>query len=624
MDNLALDLQNENIPNYRVSMDGDDRQPGIDKLDINPSITERTKRKRLYYQINDTPPWYITIFLGFQHYLTMAGSTVSVPFILCPKMCMVDDDPDKANIISTLIFTSGIVTLLQSTLGTRLPIIQGGSFSFIVPALAILQLPEWQCPSAEELSTKDASYKTELWQTRMRELQGAIIIASLFEVVFGALGIVGLVLKYITPLTIAPAIAMIGISLFTVAGQHASSNWGISGLTIFLVLVFSQYLRLWKIPIPFTKSDKRSGCKRYPLFEVFPVLLAMAIVWSLCVILTVTDALPEGDPARTDIKTKIITQSEWFRVPYPLQWGIPTVTAGAVFGMLSGVITGSIESIGDYYACARIAGAPKPPTHAINRGIFIEGLGCVLAGLWGTGNGTTSYSENIGAMSVTNVGSRRVIQAAGILMIICSLIGKVGSVFISIPEPIIGGIFCVVFAIVTAVGLSNLQGVDLNSSRNIFILGFSLFFSMTVSQWMAAHPGVIKIGNDHVDQILTILLSTGMFVAGFIGFFLDNTIPGTKKERGITDESQDDGFECAEGEVELTYDIPLVTGLIRRVKFLTYVPISPTYKKKLRDDKELTTINSLNHATTSNYAFFSLVTFSDSGISNGSGILQLN
>ena len=32
------------------------------------------------------------------------------------------------------------------------------------------------------------------------------------------------------------------------------------------------------------------------------------------------------------------------------------MTAGAVFGMLSGVLTGAIESIGDYYACARISG----------------------------------------------------------------------------------------------------------------------------------------------------------------------------------------------------------------------------------------------------------------------------
>jgi len=39
-------------------------------------------------------------------------------------------------------------------------------------------------------------------------------------------------------------------------------------------------------------------------------------------------------------------------------------------------------------------------------------------------------------------------------MIIFSLVGKFGAVFVSIPVPIIGGIFSVVFATVTAVGLS--------------------------------------------------------------------------------------------------------------------------------------------------------------------------
>ena len=38
-------------------------------------------------------------------------------------------------------------------------------------------------------------------------------------------------------------------------------------------------------------------------------------------------------------------------------------------------------------------------------GIFVEGVGCVLAGIWGTGNGMTSYSENIGAIGITKVWS---------------------------------------------------------------------------------------------------------------------------------------------------------------------------------------------------------------------------
>jgi len=71
--------------------------------------------------------------------------------------------------------------------------------------------------------------------------------------------------------------------------------------------------------------------------------------------------------------------------------------------MLAGVLASIIESVGDYYACARISGAPPPPRYAISRGIGMEGIACLLTGAFGTGNGTTSYSENIGAIGITKV-----------------------------------------------------------------------------------------------------------------------------------------------------------------------------------------------------------------------------
>ena len=40
-----------------------------------------------------------------------------------------------------------------------------------------------------------------------------------------------------------------------------------------------------------------------------------------------------------------------------------------------------------------------------------------------------------------------------------------GTFFLTIPQPIVGGIFCVMFGMITAVGLSNLQFVNLNSTR---------------------------------------------------------------------------------------------------------------------------------------------------------------
>lgn len=82
--------------------------------------------------------------------------------------------------------------------------------------------------------------------------------------------------------------------------------------------------------------------------------------------------------------------------------------------------------------------------------------------------------------TIMQVGSRRVIQYAGGIMLVCGLMGKVGAVFIIIPEPIIGGIFVVVFSMITAVGLSALQHVRLTSPRNLFVLGFSIFTGLAL------------------------------------------------------------------------------------------------------------------------------------------------
>jgi len=63
-------------------------------------------------------------------------------------------------------------------------------------------------------------------------------------------------------------------------------------------------------------------------------------------------------------------------------------------------------------------------------------------------------------------------------MIVFGLLSKFGAFFLTMPEPIVGGIFCVMFGMITSVGLSNLQFVDLNSTRNLFVLGFSIFFGL--------------------------------------------------------------------------------------------------------------------------------------------------
>uniref|UniRef100_A0A8C6L4M8 Solute carrier family 23 member 4 n=1 Tax=Nothobranchius furzeri TaxID=105023 RepID=A0A8C6L4M8_NOTFU len=537
---------------------------------------------KLAYIVTDAPPWYLCILLGTQHCLTAFGGIIAIPLILSQGLCLQLDGLTQSYLISTIFFVSGICTLLQVTFGIRLPILQGGTFTLLAPSMAMLSMPEWTCPAwtqnASLVNTSSAEF-VEVWQSRMRALQGSILVGSLFQVFVGFSGLIGLFMRFIGPLTIAPTIALIGLSLFDSAGSSAGSHWGISSMTTALIILFSQYLRHIAMPFPKYSRDKKLHTSRVYVFQILPVLLGITVSWLVCYILTTYNVLP-ADPehygylARTDLKGEVIGRAPWLTFPYPGQWGMPTVSLAGVVGILAGVISSMIESVGDYHACARLSGAPPPPKHAINRGIGIEGLGCLLAGAWGTGNGTTSYSENVGALGITKVGSRMVIVASGVLMIVMGILGKVGAVFTTIPSPVMGGMFMVMFGVICAAGVSNLQYTDMNSSRNIFIFGFSMFSGLVIPNWIIKNPKAIATGTKQLDQMLQVLLTTSMFVGGFFGFILDNTIPGSKQERGIlawNKAHEDDSSETLEsGEV---YNLPFgISSSLSSVSWIRYIP----------------------------------------------------
>ncbi|CAG4975797.1 unnamed protein product [Colias eurytheme] len=538
---------------------------------------KEVRKGNVTYGIDDIPPWYLCIFMALQHYLTMIGAIVAIPFILCPALCMEDTDPDRSNIISTMIFVTGLITWLQATFGCRLPIVQGGTISFLVPTLAILGLPAWKCPEQATLAAMSPEERRTVWTSRMCELSGAIAVSALFQVFGGYFGLIGSLLHYVTPLTIAPTVALVGLTLFDHAAAAASQQWGIAAGTFILLTIFSQCMGEVKIPTVAWRKGVGFTIIWFPLFKLFPVLLTIVIMWAICGILTITGVFEPGHPARTDLKVNIIEDAPWFRVPYPGQWGTPTVSVAGVLGMLAGVLACTVESISYYPTTARMCAAPPPPLHAINRGLGTEGLGTVLAGLWGSGNGTNTFGENVGAIGVTKVGSRRVVQYAAGLMIVQGVIGKLGAVFIIIPQPIVGGLFCVMFGMISAFGLSALQYVNLNSSRNLYIIGFSLFFPLVLTRWMSSHHA-IHTGFEALDAVLQVLLSTSILVGGVVGCVLDNVIPGTREERGLDKWAQEMCLEAVGASTGDTYDFPVGMSFIRRWNWTTYLPFMPTYE----------------------------------------------
>ncbi|MBT8364160.1 MAG: xanthine permease, partial [Deltaproteobacteria bacterium] len=218
------------------------------------------KQHWIVYPLGSKPKWPLAVLLGIQQYLTMFGATVLIPFIVGGAMKLPPEE--LALMISTIFFTSGLCTLIQqSPLGNKLPVIQGGTFSFLGPTFAIIGMV-----AAQKLTGPEP-----MWQIQIQHVAGAIMIASVFEIVLGYTGIMGHVRKIISPIVIGPTIAMIGLALYGIGAPWMASNWIISLITLVALILYSQVF-----------SQKSRA------FMLFPVLLAILTGWLAALIGTTT------------------------------------------------------------------------------------------------------------------------------------------------------------------------------------------------------------------------------------------------------------------------------------------------------------------------------------------------
>lgn len=457
----------------------------------------------MIYSIEDKPPMGKRIVLALQHVLTMFGSTVSVPLLLGPVMNMTPGE--IAILVSSVMLCSGVATILQVTIGSRLPIVQGVSFSFLAPFFAIIAFAKTGTLS-------------------MQYIAGAIILGSFVEIAIGHFKLIGKLRKIISPVVIGPVIMLIGLSLFKVGAPKAGTYWPVSGIVILGIVLFSQL---------FSKNNK--------FFRLFPILSAILLAYFVCVIFTFLGVFGPEHPAH--INFAVVNNSTWFKplnsIIFP--WGLPKFHVGFFFAVLAGYMASMIESFGDYHAAAYMSGAGDPTEEMLNKGIRSEGLGCLATGILG-GFASTSYSENIGLVGITKVASRHVVFLGAIFLLLLGFFSKFGALVSTIPEPIVGGLYTALFGLISAVGIQQLARADLSSDRNLMIAGLSLFMGLSVPAYIEGvaafgyPPGseaIAELLPNSLAVIVTSVLSTGMAVAAIIGLTFDNLIPASDEERGI-------------------------------------------------------------------------------------------
>ncbi|NXV93201.1 S23A3 protein, partial [Calonectris borealis] len=447
-----------------------------------------------------------------------------------------------SELLARSLFACGISTVLQTTLGSRLPLVQIPSFEYLVPAMVLsshlspaythIASLQNSLPGTAVASTCPAPHCAVAgsWTASLREVSGAVLISGLVQLALGMSGMCGWAARHCGPMVLAPSLSIIGLSAYKEAAFFCSTNWGVALLLMLLAVTFSQHLGSCRLPFCAWPQARGGSMEPFvPTLRTFSVLLPFVGVCIVCAILSHLRIPWESlDLAMAQLSWSNSTfHAPWLRVPYAGEWGWPLLTRRALAVGIAMAIGCSMNSVGCYVLCGRLLQAPPLPSHACNRGLCTEGLGSLLAGLLGTPGGTAASIANACATGLTQAGSRPSVQVSALVCVVLGMSPRLAGLLTRIPLAVHGGVLCVTYAVAVGTGISYFQYADIDSGRNIFIVGFAMFMALLVPRWLGTAPAHLATGSwVPLDLLFLSLLMVPVFLTGFLSFFLENTVSG--------------------------------------------------------------------------------------------------
>ncbi len=168
------------------------------------------------------------------------------------------------------------------------------------------------------------------------------------------------------------------------------------------------------------------------------------------------------------VSAPVLVTPRWF----PFGFG---VQAGLVIVFLLVLIPPGMGSMAMYQMVADW-GDEKLPAERMAQGVFGMAIGSVLAAIVG-GLSTIAYPDNIGMLRATRVGSRYATLAAGILLIALGGFIKFDMLLVVVPTPILSAAATLLFGIVFMHGVHMLAGVDWDD-RKFMVAGLALLVGL--------------------------------------------------------------------------------------------------------------------------------------------------
>ncbi len=423
------------------------------------------------YRLDGRVPIGRAIPFGLQHVLAMFVANVA-PLIIIASVAVYNGAPftaaETAQLLQNCMLIAGIGTLVQLypvwKIGSGLPVVMGLSFTFLAAAM----------------TTASQDYGV---------MVGAIIVGGCFE------GILGLTAKYwrriISPtlsacvvISIGLSILNVGVSSFGSSSAYPLGSWQnllVAVITLAAALVFHTMLK--------------------GVAKQLYVLLGMLVGYVVSIFFGMVDF---GSMADTIGQLGVVAVPRLFAY-------VPKFQIGAIFSFALVFIVSAVETIGDTTATCTGGLGRDITEKELSGSLCCDGfVSAISGGVFGC-SPITSFSQNVGLISMTHVVNRYCIMFGALAMILGGLFPPVGAFFTTLPDCVLGGCTVIMFGSIMMSGVKMLQEAGLNN-RSTLIAATSICLGVGVTEVdgffdnLPAVFGAVFAGN----------MVAGVFVVGLI------------------------------------------------------------------------------------------------------------
>ena len=403
------------------------------------------------YEFEGRIPLKQAVPLGLQHVLAMFVGNLTPVMIISGACGIAAGSELQIALLQNAMLIAGIVTLIQlyaiGPCGGKVPIIMGTSSGFIGVCNSV----------AAMMGGGPLAYGA---------VMGASIIGGLFEAVLGFM--LKPLRKFFPPVVTGTVVLSIGLSLISVGvgsfgGGTAAKDYGslenlFLGLLVLVVIVVLKHC---------TKGISSTASI---LFGIIVGYIAAAVMG---VMLDPTGVTADGVEYTKAwvLNWDKVAAASWFEIPKIMPVDI-VFDLRAVLPITIMFIVTAVETVGDISGVMEGGMGREATDKELSGGIVCDGIGSSLAALFGV-LPNTSFSQNVGLVTMTKIVNRSALAVGAIFLIICGLFPKVGAIISIMPQSVLGGAAVMMFSSIVVSGIQLITKNPL-TTRSISIVSVAL------------------------------------------------------------------------------------------------------------------------------------------------------